>query len=135
MSASPTVTTLYFDSDCPVCKREAAWLKQRDKHGRLALADILSLTDADLPCGYTRDDLMRVLHARLPDGIVVTRLAAARAAYDAIGRGWMMRWTGWPLFRPVMESLYTLFANNRIRIGTMLGAKRCEGGACELPRA
>lgn len=131
MTSRP-LTTLYFDSDCPICSREAAWLKQRDKNDRLGLTDIKSITDADLPAGCTRDDLMSVLHARLPDGSVVTRLGAARAAYDAIGRGGMMRWTGWPIVSPVMEILYTLFARNRLRIGAFLGAARCRGDSCHV---
>lgn len=134
MTSRP-VTILYFDSDCPICRREASWLKQRDKNNRLELSDINTISDADLPAGITRDALMRVLHARLPDGSIVTRLAAARAAYDAIGRRWMMRWTAWPFIGPVMEWCYSIFARNRIRIGTFLGAARCEGGACSMRRA
>jgi len=133
MAASP-ITLLYYDSDCPVCSREAAWLKRHDKSGRIQLMDIISISDAEVPAGYSRDDLMRVLHARLPDGSIVTRLAAARAVYDAIGRGWMMRWTAWPLIRPVMEELYTIFARHRIRIGGFLGASRCANGACSISR-
>lgn len=135
MPVPSRLTALYFDSECPICKCEAAWLKQRDKRNQLLLVDIQSLPDAGLPPGCSRDDLMRVLHARLPDGVIVTRLAAARAAYDAIGRGWMMRWTGWPLIRSVMEVLYSLFARNRIRIGSLLGAKRCEAGSCAVSRS
>lgn len=133
MTNSP-VTLLYYDSDCPLCSREAAWLKRHDKQGRIQLRDITSISDAEVPAGCSREDLMRVLHARLPDGAIVTRLAAARAVYDAIGRGWMMRWTGWPLLRPLMEVLYTFFARHRIRIGSFLGSAKCANGTCSTGR-
>lgn len=133
--SEPGKIALFYDSQCPVCNREAAWLKRHDRNNRLGLIDLATADTAELPAGLNHADLMRVLHARLPDGTIVTRLAAARAVYEAIGRGWMMRWTAWPPLRPVMEALYSLFARNRVSIGRFLGAApRCQAGSCAIDR-
>ncbi len=31
---------LLYDGDCPFCRREAEWLRRRDRAGRLALENI-----------------------------------------------------------------------------------------------
>jgi predicted DCC family thiol-disulfide oxidoreductase YuxK len=132
---SPTVTlTLLYDGDCPLCLREMRWLQRRDKAGRLAFENIAAPGFDAARFGVTREALMRVMHGVLPDGRIVRRLEALRLAYAAVGLGWVLAPTGWPVLRWPSNAAYALFARHRIRIGRLLG-RRCPEGSCEVPRA
>ncbi len=58
-----------------------------------------------------------MLHVRTPDGRVVCAMEAVRAAYRAVGLGWLVAPTGWPGLRPVFDRLYAAFARNRLTWG------------------
>lgn len=69
------------------------------------------------PFGLTRDQALTSIHAALPDGRVVAGMEAMREAYRALGRGWMLAPTAWPLLRPAFDRAYACFARNRYRFG------------------
>ena len=120
---------LLYDGDCPFCRREAEWLKRRDRHDRLALENIAALGFDPARYGLTREEVMGSLHGVLPDGHVVRRVEAIRQAYKAVGLGWLVAPTRLPIIRGVLDRMYGLFARNRIRLGRLLG-RECESGAC-----
>ncbi len=82
---------LLYDGDCPFCRREAQWLKRRDRDGRLALEDIAALGFDPSRYGLTRQEVMDVLHGVLPDGRIVRGVEALRQAYQAIGHNRLPR--------------------------------------------
>lgn len=112
---------LLYDGACPICRREAAWLRRADRRGRLQLVDI-SASDFDpARFGLSRNAVEGALHAVGPNGQIVRGMDAVRAAYRAVGWGWLAAPTGWPILRPVFDRLYRAFARNRLRIGRWLG--------------
>jgi predicted DCC family thiol-disulfide oxidoreductase YuxK len=55
-----------------------------------------------------------------------------REAYAAVGLGWLVAPTGWPILRPLFDVGYRWFARNRVRLGRIFG-RRCEDGRCAIP--
>ena len=134
MTTSAATLTLLYDGDCPLCLREMRWLQRRDTAGRLAFEDIAAPGFDAAAYGTTRESLMRVMHGVLPDGRIVRRLEALRLAYTAVGLGWLLAPTGWPLLRWPCNAAYALFARHRVRIGRLFG-RECPEGSCEAPRS
>ena len=123
---------LLYDGLCPMCRREAMWLRSRSRDGRLAFEDI-STPDFDAArFGKTQAELMGVMHGVFPDGRIVTKVAAFREAYRAVGLGWLLAPTAWPGVRVLANWGYEWFARNRIAIGKFFGAKDCPDGRCEV---
>lgn len=112
---------LLYDGACPICRREAAWLRRADRRGRLELVDISVPNFDPTRFGLSHEAVQGALHAIGPNGRIVRGMDAVRAAYRAVGWGWLAAPTGWPLLRPVFDRLYRAFARNRLRIGRWLG--------------
>lgn len=108
---------LLYDGACPFCRREIQWLKRRDCAGSLAMEDISDPAFDPGPYGLTKNDVVGALHGVCPDGRVVRGLEALRQAYQAIGLGWLVAPTGWPLIGWVFDRCYEAFSRNRIRLG------------------
>lgn len=124
---------LLYDGECPLCLREVRWLQRRNHAGRLAFEDIASPQFDPAPYGKSRAELSAVIHGVFPDGRIVSRLEVFRQAYRAVGLGWLLAPTGWPVLRWIFDALYTLFARYRIPIGRLFG-RSCPSGSCYLPR-
>jgi predicted DCC family thiol-disulfide oxidoreductase YuxK len=125
---------LLYDGDCPLCRREAAFLQRRDHHGRLALEDIAAPGFDPAAYGTTHEALMGVIHGVFPDGRMVQKVAVFREAYRAIGLGWLLAPTAWPGLSWLADRGYEWFARNRMKIGRWLG-RSCDTGTCALPQA
>jgi predicted DCC family thiol-disulfide oxidoreductase YuxK len=112
---------LLYDGECPLCRREARFLQKRNRHGRLAFADIAA-PDFDAAIYHTtRAELMGVIHGVFPDGRIVQKMEVFREAYRAIGLGWLLAPTGWPGLRWLTDRGYEWFARHRLGIGKMFG--------------
>jgi predicted DCC family thiol-disulfide oxidoreductase YuxK len=78
----------------------------------------------------------------LPDGTLVEGVEVFRRAYAAVGLGWLVAPTRWPLLRPLADAAYRWFARNRLRLtgrGEVCNADRCAvhapgAGDPSLPR-
>ena len=123
---------LLFDGQCPFCRREVAWLKRRDREGKLATEDISAPGFDASRYGLTQAEVESVMHGVLPDGRIVTRVAAFRAAYKIVGLGWLIAPTAWPGLRWVADRFYEWFARNRVKIGSWFGGPKCENGSCRV---
>jgi predicted DCC family thiol-disulfide oxidoreductase YuxK len=115
---------LLYDGACPFCRREIQRLKQHDQRGFLDVEDISAPAFDPAKYGLTRDEVMGVLHAVLPDGRVVRRLEALRRAYQAVGLGWLVAPTGWPGLHWVFDGLYGAFARHRLGLGQLCSIGR-----------
>ncbi|MGO9115678.1 MAG: thiol-disulfide oxidoreductase DCC family protein [Thermoguttaceae bacterium] len=120
---------LLYDGDCPFCRREVDWLKRRDREGHLALENIADPGFDPARYGLTQEEVQAALHGILPDGQVVRRVEAIRYAYRAVGLGWLVAPTRWPVVRWVLDGMYRIFARNRLRWGRLLG-RQCASGNC-----
>jgi len=58
------VIEVFHDGDCPVCRLEVGYYGRLDRAGRIDWIDITALTDAQLPAGKSRDDLLGRFHVR-----------------------------------------------------------------------
>lgn len=126
--------TLYFDGKCPFCRAEMARLRGWDTAGRLAFTDI-SLPGFDPAIlGASMADLNREMFSRRANGAILVGTASILAAYELVGRNWLV----WPLRVPVLRSvlsfLYRLFARHRYTMSRLLGyrsAPACTDGVCQ----
>lgn len=115
IDSSPQFRLLY-DGLCPICSREIKKLKQMDHDNQLALIDITDPQFDPSPWGLKIEDVHQQLHLIRPDGTIVTAMNAVREMYRAIGKGWLMSWTGWPVLRPIFDLLYRIFARYRLKL-------------------
>ena len=122
---------LLYDGECPLCQREVRWLQRLNRSGRLAFEDVSSPGFDPSRYGATRAELLGVIHGVFPDGHIVRKVAVFREAYRAVGYGWLLTPTGWPLLRWVFDKLYALFARYRVPIGRLFG-RSCASGKCHV---
>lgn len=133
MSLRSERVTLLIDGECPLCRREGAWLSRLDRgRGNLVLEDISGPGFDPDRYGRSMDELMGTMHAALPGGRLVTGMEAFRRAYRSVGLGWVLAPTGWPVLRPIFDRLYGVFARHRLRLTRRSGA--C-GERCATPSA
>lgn len=119
---------LYFDGACPLCAREVAFLRRRDRAGRIRFTDIAAPGFDAAATGIAWRDLMDRIHARLADGTVVEGVEAFRRLYALLGWGWLVAPTRLPGVRQVLDLAYRTFARNRLRL-----TGRCAAVGCQVP--
>ena len=112
--------TLLYDGLCPICRREVAWLFVRNKFGRLGFQDINDTDFDPVLYGKTLAELMAEIHGVYPDGRIIKGMSVFRATYNAVGLGWLLAPTGWPLLKPLFDLLYRLFAKYRLRLARLV---------------
>lgn len=125
---------ILFDGECPLCRREIDLLARIDGgRNRLAFEDISSDEFDAARYGLEIRAVHERIHGVLADGRVVEGVEVFRRAYSAIGLGWLVAPTRWPILRQLADVLYRWFARNRLR---MTGRRlECEGGSCRaVPR-
>jgi len=125
--AAPGPLVLLYDGACPICVFEMRRLKGLDRARRLAYRDIAAPEFDAARYGTSRDAMMGRMHAVAPDGRVLVGMDAIRAAYTAVGLGWVLAPTRLPWVRAVADRAYLWFAANRYAISRWLGM-RCESG-------
>ena len=113
MTSTPTCT-VYFDGDCPVCRKEIAHYRRQHGAEAIAWVDATSCDEAALGPGVDRATVLSRFHVREADG----SLASGAAGFVAI-------WRRLPAFawlatlascRPVLAALevgYRLFLRVR----------------------
>jgi predicted DCC family thiol-disulfide oxidoreductase YuxK len=108
---------VWFDGDCPLCRREIALMRRLDRRHAIAFVDVSRAATPDgANCPVDRSVLVARFHA-LEDGRVVSGAAALAAMWRAI-----------PLLRPLglaarnglvlagLERLYGWFLRVRPRL-------------------
>jgi len=126
------ILTMLYDGACPFCRREADWLKRRDRSDRLRLVDIADGNFESAKYGLTDEEVSGVLHAILPDGTVLKGMDAVREAYRVVGLGWILAPTKLPGVRAIFDMLYGCFARNRLALGRPFRAS-CSSDRCSSP--
>lgn len=129
-----TSVEVFYDGACPLCSREAAWLRRLDKRARIRLTDIAAPGFDPAPLGVQQEDLMARIHARLPDGRLIEGVEVFRRVYEAIGFGPLVSVSRLPGVSALLDGAYGVFARNRLRLGGWLAPAGCEDGRCEIPK-
>lgn len=124
--------SILIDGACPLCRAEGAMLRRMDRgRGCLRLIDIADPGFDPGTLGRTMTEVMGRIHGVTSDGRIVEGMEVFRRAYRAVGWGWLLAPTGWPVLRPAFDALYRWFARNRLR----LTGRSCERGSCAaIPR-
>ena len=120
---------LFYDGGCPICRREVAWLKRRDRAGNLQLEDISAAGFDSARHDLDGDEVRRVLHGVRYDGVVIKGMEAVRDAYRTVGLGWLVAATQLPGLNALSDLLYGWFARNRQTLGRLFVPK-CSEGQC-----
>ena len=108
---------MLFDGGCFFCRREVAFLRRRDRHGRIFFVDINSADyEPAAYAGISYRQAMGRMHALQPNGELVSDLAVFREAYQLIGLGWLYAPTSWPLLAPLADRVYQFWAHQRLRL-------------------
>jgi predicted DCC family thiol-disulfide oxidoreductase YuxK len=126
--------TLYYDGKCPFCTREMTRLAHWDTAGRLAFVDIAQAGFDPAPLGKSMNDLNRAMHSVTADGTILTGIDSMLAAYPLAGHGALVWPLRMPLLRPLLSSMYLLFARHRYTLSRWLGYKamQCEHDVCSV---
>lgn len=123
---------LLYDGMCPICSREVALLRRLDRRRlRLAFEDIAAEHFAPERYGLTMRQVIGSMHAIRSDGSVISGMQVFREAYAAVGLGWLLAPTRWPVLRTIADVLYRMFARIRPRL-SRLGSTRCDSGRCAV---
>lgn len=125
MSAPPF--EVFFDGDCPLCRREIELVRRLDGRGRVTLTDIAAPGFVP-PAELSHEALMASIHGRLPDGTIVRGVEVFRQLYAAIGLGPLVAVTRVPPVSWALEVGYAWFARNRLRL-----TGRCTDATCAVP--
>ncbi|MHC4672386.1 MAG: thiol-disulfide oxidoreductase DCC family protein [Planctomycetota bacterium] len=125
---------ILIDGECPLCKREAGFLRRLDGGRQRLLIEDITTPDFD-PCKYDTkmDDLMGQIHGVMPNGTLVKGVEVFRLAYEAVGLGWLLAPTKWPILKQLSDTCYTWFARNRLRLTGR--ARACNSTRCRVDRS
>lgn len=93
--------------------------------GRLGLIDISAPAFDPSRYGRTMDQLMGEIHGVGADGSLITGMEVFRRAWRAVGYGWLLAPTAWPVVRPIADAAYRWFARHRLRL-----TGRCTPESC-----
>ena len=125
--------TLFYDGECPLCRREIDWFCRRDPEAMHVVDISLEGFDSNT-YGLAQDDVHRELHGSKPDGTVTVGMDSVREAYRVIGLGFMVSFTAYWPFRPITDWMYRRFAANRLKIGAWMGRRQnCDENSCQAP--
>jgi predicted DCC family thiol-disulfide oxidoreductase YuxK len=124
---------VFFDGACPLCSREIAAYRKRDRDHRLHFIDIADPAFHAVAYGLDPQRVQEVMHVRTADGTVQTEVAAFRILWQALPPNWLTSLLLMILRLPGMMTAagvaYRVFARNRYRL-----TGRCTPASCP-PRA
>ena len=116
---------VFYDGACPLCMREIAMLKRKDRKQRIRFTDISSPDFDASVVGISWAALMDRIHGRLPDGTLIEGVEVFRRLYAAVGAGPLVAATRLPLLSQLLDLSYRAFAKNRLKL-----TGRCTDDAC-----
>jgi predicted DCC family thiol-disulfide oxidoreductase YuxK len=128
MDASSPALTVFFDGACPLCRREIAHYRARDRAARIAFVDIAADPAPLLTIGVTQAEALAAMHALHADGRVVRGATAFVALWEQIP-GWRLAARlvrAIPGLLPLAERVYAWIAPRRARVAAVL----CRTGGC-----
>jgi predicted DCC family thiol-disulfide oxidoreductase YuxK len=109
---------LLYDGECPLCLREINFLTKRDAgRGIIKFVDIADLDyDPEVNGGVNFETAMGRIHAVLSDGTVIKNVEVFRRVYEELGIGWMYAVTKLPVIGAIIDWIYGIWANWRLKL-------------------
>lgn len=127
MNRPTPLLTLYYDGGCPVCTREIGFYQRRRGAERITWINLAQCEDAALGSDLSREAAYARLHARRPDGQLVSGAQAFASLWQALPAFRLAgRIAALPGIVHGLEGGYRGFLKVR-RLW------RKEAGACQLP--
>lgn len=123
------VVEVFYDGDCPLCRREIDMIRRMDKRDKIQFTDIAAEEFDPADYGKSMAALMAEIHGRLPTGEWIIGVEVFRKLYGAVGFDWLMPATRLPGVRHLLDFGYQVFAKQRLRF-----TGRCDDAACEVAR-
>lgn len=129
--------TLLYDGDCPLCMREVNFLRGRStKYGDpINFVDIASPEyDPSVNGGISYEVAMGRIHGITGEGNILEGVTVFRAAYNAVGLGWVYSITTIPAIGWVADKIYDAWADRRLQwtgrppLEEVLAARRTQKG-------
>lgn len=138
--------TMFYDSECPICRTEAYHLQEKspDKVTIVAVDDAL---DTLQQAGVSRTDAMTYLCVQDEAGKMHTHMDAVRLLYTTANTGWGASFAQLlylPVIKQASDFIYPIFARNRyyfpdwftrLMFGKVAEADNCKNGVCHIPPA
>jgi len=120
----PEQVNVIYDSKCSVCKLEIDWLSRRDQRinncsPKLKMTDLESdnYNPSDPANGnVSYREGLAAIHAVTNDGKVLKGVEVFALAYQQVGLGWLFAITKWPVFEPLVQVMYEIFAKYRTNV-------------------
>ena len=113
-ATKPYPLTVYFDGECPICRREIDLMKIFNRRERLQFIDFSTSSYRPTDHGLNQCDLGRVIHARWSDGSLISGVEVFRETWEAIGLGFLVRISRRPIINKLLVKAYAWFAKNRL---------------------
>jgi predicted DCC family thiol-disulfide oxidoreductase YuxK len=112
----PYPLTVYFDGDCPICRREIDLMNIFNRKKHLAFIDFSASSYLPAEYGLSPCKLGQVIHARWADGTLITGIEVFREMWEAIGLRALARLARRPTINKILVRVYDWFARNRLRL-------------------
>ena len=126
-----TLFEVFFDGDCPLCRREIAFLRRLDRRRNVIRFTDIAEPDFDPVVhglgALGTGELMARIHGRASDGEIVEGVEVFRRLYAAVGLEALVALTRLRPIAAVLDAAYRWFAANRLRL-----TGPCDDGACEV---
>jgi predicted DCC family thiol-disulfide oxidoreductase YuxK len=110
--------TIYYDASCPICEREIRLLKEFDRDNKIKLIDCSPLS-YEGEAGFSRESMMKLIHAKASDGQWLIGAPVFAAAYAVSGIPSMANMWGARSLQPLWRIVYPWIANNRQLLSKM----------------
>jgi predicted DCC family thiol-disulfide oxidoreductase YuxK len=122
---------ILYDGQCSLCRRAMEGLRRLDTKELIVSEDVSDPAFDPARYGLTAEQVRTAMHVVLPDGRVLRAMEAVRAAYCAVGLGWLVAPTAWPGVRWLADVFYRCFARHRLTFSRLLGRK-CDSKSCSI---
>jgi predicted DCC family thiol-disulfide oxidoreductase YuxK len=110
-----------YDGSCPICRYDVVRLHKADRKGHIIFLDVTDPNFDPEIYGQTRQRLLERIHARRADGIIIDGPEVFRVALTALGYGWLVAPTRWPVLGQITDMTYNWFARNRGAMARLFG--------------
>ena len=131
-TVKPYAVEVFYDGDCPLCRREIEMIRRQDRRERIRFTDIAAADFQAEAYGTTRDALMAEIHGRDAAGEWLTGVEVFRRLYGEIGFGPLVAVSRWPLVAPALDLLYRWFAKRRLQLTGRCASDRCTVAGGEM---
>jgi predicted DCC family thiol-disulfide oxidoreductase YuxK len=120
---------VFYDGDCPLCRREINALRRMDRKRNIRFTNIAAADFRPDDFGIGMQDFLSEIHGRLPDGTWIRGVEVFRKLYSAVGWTPIVRLSRLPVVSGLLETAYRLFARNRLRL---TGRCATAGSSCRI---